>query len=589
MKSLLFTLFLPVLLQAQQVAKPTPTTLAPEVTASLESHPGLVYARYGQREMQLDLWKPKTPSQTLPAIICVHGGGWYKGKRADMANLAQALAAKGFVTATISYRLSGEAKFPAAIQDCKAAVRFLRANAGKFGINANAIGVTGLSAGGHLAALLTTSDGVRELEGNGGNGDQSSAVQAGIAMGAQSDLENERIRELSARPNDPFYRTFLGASLSEIPQTYALASPRRHLDKSDPPLLFMTGELDDPSTHAESMRIDLMGQGIPTGLILLPQAPHGFLIQQRPFDLAVNSCAAFFSLHLKQHGQPPVECNLPTLFNEQAHWRLIGSGYAGCEGAQWVGDTLHYAAHHDGFAFKWSEATGFVVWRRDSQEATSFRPDGAGGFYVVEQTTRQLTRWNAKGERVDVLADAFEGKKLNRPNDCVVKSDGSVWLTDPDFLFYQRPQEKKELPGQFVFRFDPKTKTLTKAAEGFAKPNGIVFSPDEKHLFITDSGTPNVLRFAVHSDGTLGSRETFATFAEKGLDGLAFDPLGRLWCCTRAGIRIIGRDGTVLGLIKTPGKPTSIAFGPEGHLAVTMSDGCFVVLPERKLPKNGTR
>jgi arylsulfatase A len=167
--------------------------------------------------MQLDLWKPQTASQPLPAIICIHGGGWYKGERSSMANLAQALAAKGFVTATISYRLSGEAKFPAAIQDCKAAVRFLRANAAKFGINANAIGVTGLSAGGHLAALLTTSGGVKELEGDGGHADQSSAVQAGIAMGAQSDLESARIGELSGKPDDPFYRTFLGDSQAQDP------------------------------------------------------------------------------------------------------------------------------------------------------------------------------------------------------------------------------------------------------------------------------------------------------------------------------------------------------------------------------------
>ena len=114
-------------------AKPAPTKLNPEITAALEAHPGLVYARYDQREMQLDLWRPKNAAPPLPAIICIHGGGWYKGERSSMANLAQALAAKGFVAATISYRLSGEAKFPAAMQDCKAAVRFLRANAAKFG------------------------------------------------------------------------------------------------------------------------------------------------------------------------------------------------------------------------------------------------------------------------------------------------------------------------------------------------------------------------------------------------------------------------------------------------------------------------
>ncbi|MFO1482270.1 MAG: alpha/beta hydrolase [Verrucomicrobiaceae bacterium] len=287
---------------AQQPAKPkaAPTKLTPEVTNTLEAHPGLVYARYGEREMQLDLWRPKTASEPLPAIICIHGGGWYKGDRSSMANLAQALAAKGYVTASISYRLSGEAKFPAAIQDCKAAVRFLRANAAKFGIRSDAIGVTGLSAGGHLAALLTTSSGVKELEGAGGNADQSSAVQAGIAMGAQSDLESVRIGELSGKPDDPFYRTFLGDAQSKIPQTYALASPRHHLDKADPPLLFMAGELDDPSTHADEARVDLEKLGIPTGFTSISQAPHAFLGQQKAFDSCVAACAEFFAKHLKK-------------------------------------------------------------------------------------------------------------------------------------------------------------------------------------------------------------------------------------------------------------------------------------------------
>lgn len=274
-------------------------------------------------------------------------------------------------------------------------------------------------------------------------------------------------------------------------------------------------------------------------------------------------------------GEPAVVCTLGDVFPPQATWRVISSRHAGCEGAQWIGATLHYAAHHDGFAFTWSEPTGVVVWRKDSPEATSFRPDGAGGFYVVEQTTRQLTRWNTKGERVEVLADAFEGKKLNRPNDVIVRSDGTLWITDPDWLFSRRPGDKKELPGQFVFRFDPKTKTLTKAAEGFDKPNGITFSPDEKHLFISDSGTPNVFRFLVNADGTLGPREVFASFAEKGLDGLALAPQGQLWVCTNDGIHIIALDGKALGLLKTPGKPTSIAFGPEGRLAVTTRDGCY--------------
>ncbi len=298
MRSLILLPLLTLAALAQQ-PKPVPTKLVPEVIASLEAHPGIVYARYGQREMQLDLWKPHSDSAVFPAIICIHGGGWYKGERSNMANLAQALAAKGFVAATISYRLSGEAKFPAAIQDCKAAVRFLRANAAKFGIDAKAIGVTGLSAGGHLAALLTTSGGVKDLEGDGGHADTSSAVQAGIAMGAQSDLESPRIGELSGKPDDPFYRTFLGDSQAKLPQTYALASPRHRLDKAHPPLLFMAGELDDVSTHADETRPDLEKLGIPTGLVLIPQAPHAFLGQQKAFDTCVSTSVEFFTKHLK--------------------------------------------------------------------------------------------------------------------------------------------------------------------------------------------------------------------------------------------------------------------------------------------------
>jgi arylsulfatase A len=302
MRLFILACLFPTLLLAQQTPKAAPTRLNPELVASLEAQPGVVYAKYGERELQLDLWRPKAAKNALPAIVCIHGGGWYKGERGSMANLAQALAARGFVTATISYRLSGEAKFPAAIQDAKAAVRFLRANAASFGIEAGAIGVTGLSAGGHLAALLTTSGAVKELEGDGGHSEVSSAVQAGIAMGAQSDLLSERIAELSARPDDPFYRTFLGAPQAEIPQVYALASPRQHLDKSDPPLLFMSGELDDPSTHADAARADLEKFGIATGLILLPQAPHAFPGRQTAFDACVDASDAFFRKHLGKRG-----------------------------------------------------------------------------------------------------------------------------------------------------------------------------------------------------------------------------------------------------------------------------------------------
>ena len=121
----------------------------------------VTYARYGDdRTLEMDIYRPKKTWGTLPAIVCIHGGGWAKGNRLNHARVAQALAARGYVAATISYRLSGEAQFPAQIHDCKAAVRFLRANANEYGIDSDRIGAIGLSAGGHLVALLATSNGV---------------------------------------------------------------------------------------------------------------------------------------------------------------------------------------------------------------------------------------------------------------------------------------------------------------------------------------------------------------------------------------------------------------------------------------------
>jgi sugar lactone lactonase YvrE/acetyl esterase/lipase len=555
------------------------TALPAALLAGLESHRDLTYARYGDRELKLDLHRPAARITPLPAVVCIHGGGWFKGERGAMTQLAQALAARGFVAVTISYRLSGEAKFPAAIQDAKAAVRWLRANAGTYGINGSVIGVTGLSAGGHLAALLATSGGVAALEGEGGSATLSSSVQAGVAMGAQSDLESPRIGELSSKADDPFYRTFLGAPQRAAPATYALASPRHHLDRRDPPLAFMAGELDDVSTRADETRRDLMRIGVATGLTVIPQAPHAFLGQQRAFDLAVNACDAFFTLHLTHQGCPPIESTLAAApFAPHARWTMIGGGYAGCEGAQWIGTTLHFAAHHDRFAFRWTEQAGLAVWRDDSPEATSFRPDGRGGFYVVEQTTRRLTRWDSAGKMSEVLADRFEGKRLNRPNDCVVHSNGTLWFTDPDWLFAQRKDEVKELAEQNLYCFDPRTRALTAVARGFDKPNGLAFSPDERFLYVTDSGGSDVLRFAVTPEGRLGPRETFASLRVKGLDGLAFDPQGRLWCAALDGVHVLDVTGRDLGLIKLPAKPTAIAFAasPSKLVAITTREAAFV-------------
>ena len=273
--------------------------LAKSVDKQLESHLALPYATYGDRVMKLDLYRPRSTSRNLPAMVCIHGGGWMKGKRNSYTVFAKSVALKGFVAVTIDYRLSGEAPFPAAIHDCKAAVRWLRANATKYGLDPDKIGAIGSSAGGHLAALLGTSAGVPELEGTGGNADHSSAIQVALPWAAQTDLTTERIRLKSeATAGKQLYRNFLGGSYTTHPAQYELASPVKYLDKQDPPFHFICGELDDGSTRAVAFRKKLDAMGIPSKLDVIHGAPHGFSQRQDWFTEALNKATTFAHTHL---------------------------------------------------------------------------------------------------------------------------------------------------------------------------------------------------------------------------------------------------------------------------------------------------
>ena len=273
----------------------SPTRISEDQLRQLNADKDVTYATYGDRTLQMDVYRPKNAWGQLPAIVCIHGGGWQKGSRVHHEKVAQGLASRGYVAATISYRLSDEAAFPAAIQDCKAAVRFLRANASRYGIDSEKIGAIGLSAGGHLTALLASSGGVAELEGNGGHQGHSSRIQAAVPMGAQTDFLSARTREISAHPQRGLiWRKFMGGSLDERKPAYGLASPLQHLDKDDPPCWFIAGQQDDASTHAVAFRQRLDELGIPSGLTVIQDAPHGFVSRQGWFDQMVRQADQFF-------------------------------------------------------------------------------------------------------------------------------------------------------------------------------------------------------------------------------------------------------------------------------------------------------
>ena len=152
---------------------------------------------------------------------------------------------------SIDYRLSGTAKFPAAVQDAKCAVRWLRANAGNYGVDPDHIGIRGSSAGGHLAMMVGTADGIAELEGSGGWDEFSSRVQAVVAVAAIGTLtDTEETKRLV-----PAMHNFLGTSIEENPELYRQASPTTYVSADDPPLLLINDELDPhvPIGHAEAM------------------------------------------------------------------------------------------------------------------------------------------------------------------------------------------------------------------------------------------------------------------------------------------------------------------------------------------------
>ncbi len=247
---------------------------------------------------------------------------------------------------------------------------------------------------------------------------------------------------------------------------------------------------------------------------------------------------------------------------------FLAGGFTGCEGAEWIdepdapgGGHLRFGAVHTDVAFRWDEKNGLRGLRAPSFEASAFREHPAGGLIVAEQTTRRIVRYEADGGTT-VLADRFEGKRLNRPNDIAVRRDGSVWFTDPDYLFKQRTHETKDLPGQYVFRLVPASGELRAVITELKLPNGIAFNPDESVLYVGDSGAGLVDRWAVDTAGRLGARETFIRPRHGAPDGITCDRAGNVWVASLRAIEVFSPVGRPLGEVTVPGKrPAAIAFG----------------------------
>ena len=202
----------------------------------------LVYGRGGGRDLLLDLYPPQiVEGKAVPVVLWVHGGAWREGSKEKPPALF--LTRAGYAVASVNYRLSSEALFPAQIEDVKASVRWLRANAAKYRLDADRIGAWGSSAGGHLVALLGTSGGVAQLEGHGGNAEYSSRVQAVVDFFGPTDLlrmDDFPGKMVHNAPDSPESQ-LIGGPIQENLDRAAHANPIRYVRKDAPPFLMCTG------------------------------------------------------------------------------------------------------------------------------------------------------------------------------------------------------------------------------------------------------------------------------------------------------------------------------------------------------------
>ncbi len=235
----------------------------------------LEFARYDERVLHLDLFSPLPAGGPRAGIVLIHGGGWLNGDKTKFHPLAERLARYGFVVAAMEYRLGGEAKFPAAIEDCHAAVRYLRGNARRLGVDPKRIAAVGGSAGGHLAGLLAATADVTQLHGDGGYPGISSRIQAAIVLAGPLDLATGPVAERSREnPEQSNSNRWLGKTVDEAPELYRLASATTHFSNQTPPILFQTGDQDAPWRNAAA-RGQLLKLGVATGIEVFDSGKHG--------------------------------------------------------------------------------------------------------------------------------------------------------------------------------------------------------------------------------------------------------------------------------------------------------------------------
>jgi len=245
----------------------------PPLPAGIVALHDVVIGKGGTSDLHAEIAYPKDATGPFPAIIYIHGGGWIGGsqKHAPILKIAQA----GYFAASIEYRLSNVAKWPAQIQDCKLGVRWLRANAAQYHVDPNRIGVWGDSAGGHLVACLGTMADVKAFEGDGGYPGVSSAVQAVVDFYGPTDFITANMDSSKAVH---VVEELFGVPRDQNPDLWKSGSPIAYVKASDPPMLIIHGDSDSTVPLQQSIVFDaaLTKAGVPHQFIIVKNADHGF-------------------------------------------------------------------------------------------------------------------------------------------------------------------------------------------------------------------------------------------------------------------------------------------------------------------------
>jgi len=250
----------------------------------------------------------------------------------------------------------------------------------------------------------------------------------------------------------------------------------------------------------------------------------------------------------------------------------LHGGMLWAEGPVWFADGqyLLWSDIPNNVILQYAEGLGVRVWRHPSHNTNGHTRDREGRLVSCEHGGRRVSRTEHDGSYT-VLVDRYKGKRLNSPNDVVVKSDGTIWFTDPPYGIlsdYEGKKTKSAIGANYVYRFDPKTKSLTVVADDFDKPNGIAFSPDEKKLYVADTGgshdpdgAHHIRVFDVIGGRKLARGHVFAEISPGLADGFRLDTDGNVWTSAGDGVHCFSPRGELLGKILVPEVVSNVCFG----------------------------